>query len=174
MRERAVRSVQDGESPEVVADVLGINRSTIYGWLAQYRHGGWGALKAKPLFGRPPKLDGTKSRRDRWRARPAPRRCRCCPCRRWRCYGGFRTHPSHAPRAPICRSPLSRARTPQQDAFDEPSARDACARINTSTSNYSAEPIPPLMKPQRWPQLRDDSCLTARGCALGRSKLVVR
>jgi Homeodomain-like domain len=30
MRERAVRSVQDGESPEVVADVLGINRSTIY------------------------------------------------------------------------------------------------------------------------------------------------
>src|SRR5215469_17278351 len=60
MRERAVRSVQDGESPEVVADVLGINRSTMYGWLAQYRRGGWGALKAKPLFGRPPKLDGKK------------------------------------------------------------------------------------------------------------------
>jgi transposase len=60
MRERAVRSVQDGESPEVVAGVLGINRSTIYGWLAQYRRGGWGALKAKPLFGRPPKLDGRK------------------------------------------------------------------------------------------------------------------
>jgi transposase len=54
MRERAVRSVHDGESPEVVAGVLGINRSTIYGWLAQYRRGGWGALKAKPLFGRPP------------------------------------------------------------------------------------------------------------------------
>ena len=60
MRERAVRSVQDGESPEVVARVLGIDRSTIYGWLAQYRRGGWGALKAKPLFGRPPKLDGRK------------------------------------------------------------------------------------------------------------------
>ena len=60
MRERAVRSVQDGESPEVVASVIGINRSTIYGWLAQYRHGGWGALKAKPLFGRPRKLDGKK------------------------------------------------------------------------------------------------------------------
>src|SRR5215467_14370163 len=41
MRERAVRSVQDGESPAVVADVLGINRSTIYGWLAQYRRT-WG------------------------------------------------------------------------------------------------------------------------------------
>lgn len=60
MRERAVRSVQDGESPEVVAAVLGINRSTIFSWLAQYRRGGWGALKAKPLFGRPPKLDGKK------------------------------------------------------------------------------------------------------------------
>ena len=60
MRQRAVRSVQDGESPELVARVMGIDRSTIYGWLAKYRRGGWGALKAKPLFGRPPKLDGKK------------------------------------------------------------------------------------------------------------------
>src|SRR6516164_4479046 len=60
MRERAVRSVQNGESPEVVARVIGVNRSTMYGWLAQYRRGGWSALKAKPLFGRPPKLEGKK------------------------------------------------------------------------------------------------------------------
>jgi len=60
MRERAVQRVQEGENPEVVARALGINRSTMYGWLAQYRRGGWGALKAKPLFGRPPKLDGKK------------------------------------------------------------------------------------------------------------------
>jgi transposase len=60
MRERAVQSVQDGESPETVARALGINRSSMYNWLAEYRRGGWGALKAKPLFGRPPKLDGAK------------------------------------------------------------------------------------------------------------------
>src|SRR6516164_9796959 len=60
MRERAVRSVQNGESPEVVARVIGVNRSTMYSWLAQFRRGGWSALKAKPLFGRPPKLDGKK------------------------------------------------------------------------------------------------------------------
>ena len=60
MRERAVRSVHDGEGPETVARIIGVNRSTIYGWLAQYRRGGWSALKAKPLFGRPPKLDGKK------------------------------------------------------------------------------------------------------------------
>ena len=57
MRMRAVRSVQAGESPDVVARTMRISRRTIYGWLAQYRRGGWGALKAKPLFGRPPKLD---------------------------------------------------------------------------------------------------------------------
>src|SRR6202521_1022859 len=57
MRIRAVRSVHAGESPEVVARSLRISRRSIYGWLAQYRRGGWGALKAKPLFGRPPKLD---------------------------------------------------------------------------------------------------------------------
>src|SRR5216684_4602124 len=57
LRIRAVRSIQDGENPEVVARSFRISRRTIYGWLAQYRRGGWGALKAKPLFGRPPKLD---------------------------------------------------------------------------------------------------------------------
>src|ERR1017187_5674241 len=58
MRRRAVMSVQEGQSPEVVGKAFGLNRTTIYDWLAQYRRGGWGGLKAKPLAGRPRKLDG--------------------------------------------------------------------------------------------------------------------
>src|ERR1700734_2497777 len=60
LRIRAVQSVQEGESPEVVARTLRITSRTMYRWLAQYRGGGWGALKAKPLAGRPPKLDSKK------------------------------------------------------------------------------------------------------------------
>ncbi|MEJ2118285.1 MAG: IS630 family transposase [Alphaproteobacteria bacterium] len=62
MRERAVRRVQEGESPEVVARIFGIGRAAIYRWLSQYRQGGWDALKAKPVPGRPPKLDSEKLR----------------------------------------------------------------------------------------------------------------
>ena len=51
-------AVQAGQSPEVVGKAFGLNRTTIYDWLARYRRGGWGALKAKPLAGRPPKLHG--------------------------------------------------------------------------------------------------------------------
>jgi len=58
LRKRGVASVQEGQSPEVVAKALGINRVTIYGWLSRYRHGGWDALDAKKRGGRHPKLDG--------------------------------------------------------------------------------------------------------------------
>jgi transposase len=58
LRKRGVASVQEGQSPEIVAKALGINRVTIYGWLSRYRDGGWGALDAKKRGGRPPKLDG--------------------------------------------------------------------------------------------------------------------
>ena len=60
LRIRAVRSVQDGESPEGVARTLRVTPRAMYRWLALYRRGGWNALKAKPLAGRPPKLDGGK------------------------------------------------------------------------------------------------------------------
>jgi len=58
LRKRGVSSVHDGESPELVARALNINRATMYGWLARYRDGGWGALDARKRGGRPPKLDG--------------------------------------------------------------------------------------------------------------------
>ncbi|MBW2096384.1 MAG: IS630 family transposase, partial [Deltaproteobacteria bacterium] len=55
-RKRAVQSVQSGQSPETVAKVFGVNRVTVYGWLARYRQGGWDALDAKKRGGRRPKL----------------------------------------------------------------------------------------------------------------------
>lgn len=58
LRTRAVRSVQEGQRPEIVAKALGIHRVTLYGWLSRYRRGGWGALDAQKRGGRPPKLNG--------------------------------------------------------------------------------------------------------------------
>jgi transposase len=58
LRKRAVASVQDGQHPADVANALGVTRAAMYGWLALYRRGGWGALDARKRGGRPPKLDG--------------------------------------------------------------------------------------------------------------------
>jgi len=58
LRRRAVKSVKNGQSPELVAEVLEINRVTVYGWLARYREGGWGGLNARKRGGRPSKLNG--------------------------------------------------------------------------------------------------------------------
>ena len=60
IRIRAVQQVQTGESPEMVIRALGMSRSRIYEWLAWYRSGGWGALRSKPLAGRPCKLSGSQ------------------------------------------------------------------------------------------------------------------
>ena len=56
LRKRGVSAVQDGQLPKLVAKVLGVQRSTLFGWLARYRRGGWGALVARKRGGRPPKL----------------------------------------------------------------------------------------------------------------------
>lgn len=62
LRKQAIMQVQAGESPEIVANGMGINRTTIYDWLALYRKGGWGALDARKRGGRKPKLNGKAMR----------------------------------------------------------------------------------------------------------------
>jgi transposase len=62
LRIRGVTAVQEGKSPELVAEILGINRTSLYDWLAKYRQGGWSALKLRKAPGRKPKLDGAAMR----------------------------------------------------------------------------------------------------------------
>lgn len=57
LRRDAVKRVEAGESPEAVAQGLGLNRRTIYRWLSAYHYGGDAALAAKPICGAPPKMD---------------------------------------------------------------------------------------------------------------------
>lgn len=58
LRIRAVQRVEAGASPEGVIQALGFTRGRIYEWLARYREGGVDALRAKPVPGRPPRLQG--------------------------------------------------------------------------------------------------------------------
>jgi transposase len=60
LRIRAVRQIEQGAHPEHVAQVLGMTRAAVYAWLANYREGGLEALRAKPVPGRPPKLQGAQ------------------------------------------------------------------------------------------------------------------
>lgn len=62
IRIRAVKRIEAGESPEVIAATLGFHRSCIYDWIAKYREGGIEALKAKPIPGAKPKLSGKQLR----------------------------------------------------------------------------------------------------------------
>jgi transposase len=57
---RAVRAVDQGESPEVVARTFGVNRASVYRWLAMARQPD--GLTAKPHLGPPPRLSPNQLR----------------------------------------------------------------------------------------------------------------
>ena len=57
IRKDAVLRIEQGESPEEVAQGLGFNRRTIYRWLEAYHYGGEEALNAKSIPGAPPKVN---------------------------------------------------------------------------------------------------------------------
>ena len=60
IRIRAVKRVQQGQSPEKVIATLGFSRACIYNWIARYRAGGWDALRSGKHTGRPKKLSGSQ------------------------------------------------------------------------------------------------------------------
>jgi transposase len=62
IRIRSVKQIESGARVEDVAASLGLNRSTVFGWVASYREGGERALRAKPVPGRPPKLSAAQLR----------------------------------------------------------------------------------------------------------------
>jgi len=62
MRMQAIKAVQGGQSATDVAKAYGINRQTIYRWMANYLSGGQKALQAKPIPGRPSKLSEKQMR----------------------------------------------------------------------------------------------------------------
>lgn len=62
LRRRGVASVQNGQTPDEVAQALCVSRAAVFNWLAMYRAGGWKALEARTRGGRPRKLDGRQMR----------------------------------------------------------------------------------------------------------------
>jgi hypothetical protein len=53
---REISRVQNRQPVNIVIEVLGVQRSTLFGWLARYRRGGCDALDVHKRDGRPPKL----------------------------------------------------------------------------------------------------------------------
>ncbi|MGW1053036.1 IS630 family transposase [Streptomyces sp. NPDC002521] len=63
LRLRTVRRIaEEGLHPDDAAASLGLSRSTVYGWLARYRSGGWDALKERKAPGATPRLTSDQQR----------------------------------------------------------------------------------------------------------------
>jgi transposase len=52
LRIRGVKACQAGQAAEQVAAALGVNRTTIYDWLALFKKGGWAGLQARKRGGK--------------------------------------------------------------------------------------------------------------------------
>jgi transposase len=59
-RVRAVQLMESGRSPEMVAEFLGVSRSSVFDWQKKYREGGPAALSTKFASGRPTVLSDTQ------------------------------------------------------------------------------------------------------------------
>lgn len=63
LRIRAVECVvEEGESPKDVARIFGLPVQDIYKWRKMHERGGWKELEAKPIPGRPRKLDDEETK----------------------------------------------------------------------------------------------------------------
>jgi transposase len=56
LRLRAVKCVEEGESPQDVAQLFDVSERSVWRWLAAWRQDGVMGLSARPRPGRPPKL----------------------------------------------------------------------------------------------------------------------
>jgi len=56
MRQQAVKAIREGQSVDSVAAAFGVNKRSVFRWLATFMNGGQNALLAKPIPGRPSKL----------------------------------------------------------------------------------------------------------------------
>jgi len=61
-RRRAIELLRKGRSPREVAQMVGVDRRSVYRWQEQVSAGGVRALRAKPASGRPPKLSDEQRR----------------------------------------------------------------------------------------------------------------
>jgi transposase len=61
-RRLAVQRVLDGYTTQEVAEFLDTNPSSVRRWHKQYRHGGFEALAARPVPGRPRRLSRTQEK----------------------------------------------------------------------------------------------------------------
>lgn len=63
LRLRTVKQVLGGANAEELSVALGLHSKTVFGWMADYRRGGFAALRRKPVPGRAPKLDPAQLRK---------------------------------------------------------------------------------------------------------------